>query len=77
MTELFGWVATIIFASSYVLKNQQNLRRTQAAAACLWIIYGITEGAAPVVVANCLVAAMALLSARGRASSSESSVNVS
>jgi hypothetical protein len=57
-----GWTATGMFAASYLFRQPATLRRMQAAAACLWIIYGITIGALPVVVANLIVAVAALLS---------------
>jgi hypothetical protein len=56
-TSSLGWIATAIFAASYLFRQPAALRKMQAAAACLWIIYGITIGAGPVVVANLMVAA--------------------
>jgi hypothetical protein len=64
MTDLIGWVATALFALSYFLKRPTQLRVMQASAACLWILYGLMLHAAPVVVANIIVAALALLSIR-------------
>jgi uncharacterized protein with PQ loop repeat len=60
--EWIGWVATAIFMSSYLCKDPQALRRTQAAAACLWVAYGVIIQATPIVVANLLVAAIAIYS---------------
>ncbi|MFZ1086777.1 MAG: hypothetical protein WAN35_17580 [Terracidiphilus sp.] len=60
--EWIGWVATAAFASSYLFKRPNALRRVQAAAATLWIIYGAIIHAYPVVVANVVVAAMAIFS---------------
>jgi hypothetical protein len=57
-----GWVATAVFAGSYLCKDQAALRRVQAAAAVLWVIYGSLIGAMPVVVANLIVAGVALWS---------------
>jgi len=57
-----GWVATAVFASSYLCKRQSTLRRTQAAAAVLWVVYGVLIHAFPVVVANAIVASVALYS---------------
>jgi hypothetical protein len=57
-----GWMATALFAVSYLFRQPSTLRKIQAAAACLWIIYGATAGATPVVVANLMVAIAALLS---------------
>jgi hypothetical protein len=58
--EALGWVATAVFSSSYFFRRQTALRLIQAAAACLWITYGIAIGARPVVVANLIVAAAAV-----------------
>ncbi len=38
------------------------MRRIQAAAACLWVAYGVANGALPVVAANVIVAAAAIYS---------------
>jgi hypothetical protein len=57
-----GWAATAVFASSYLFKHPIVLRKVQAAAAILWVIYGLMIKASPVVVANLLVASMALYS---------------
>jgi Bacterial inner membrane protein len=62
MLDSIGWVATAIFASSYFCKQPGTLRRIQALAAFLWIGYGILIHAAPVIVANLVVAAVALYS---------------
>jgi uncharacterized protein with PQ loop repeat len=62
MLSWIGWVATALFASSYLCKRQVTLRRTQAAAAVLWVVYGLLIHALPVVVANALVASVALYS---------------
>lgn len=62
MLESIGWVATAVFAASYFCKQPSTLRRLQAAAATLWIAYGIRLGAAPVIVANVIVASLALWS---------------
>jgi len=62
MTEWIGWVATAVFAVSYTFRSAEKLRVIQALAALLWIIYGIAVGAAPVIVANMIVAGVAVLS---------------
>jgi len=62
MLEAVGWVATAIFSSSYFFRQPAALRRIQAGAACLWVIYGLAIGAMPVVAANVIVAASALYS---------------
>jgi hypothetical protein len=61
-----GWVATAAFASSYLFKHPVTLRKVQAGAAVLWVIYGLMINALPVVVANLLVALMALSSLNRR-----------
>ncbi|MGH7527488.1 MAG: hypothetical protein ACREMX_12390 [Gemmatimonadales bacterium] len=60
--DWLGWAATAVFAGSYFCRGQAALRRTQALAAGLWIIYGAAIQAPPVVVANLLVAGLALYS---------------
>ena len=62
MLGWIGWVATAVFALSYLCKDQAALRRVQAAAAVLWVVYGVFIGATPVVVANLIVAGVALWS---------------
>ena len=61
-TSLFGWAASAVFVGSYFFRQAGTLKKLQAAAACLWIIYGVALGAVPVVVANVIVAAAALYS---------------
>jgi hypothetical protein len=62
MLESIGWVATAIFSTSYFFRQPAALRRVRAAAACLWIVYGLSIHAFPVVIANMIVAAAALYS---------------
>ena len=50
-----GWIATAVFSSSYFFKQASTLRRIQAAAAALWVLYGVAIHSAPVVVANLIV----------------------
>lgn len=57
--DLIGWIATVIFAGSYLCKEPMMLRRVQALAACIWAAYGAVIGSAPVLVANLLVAGFA------------------
>ncbi len=57
-----GWVATAVLAASYFVPKHSTLRKLQAAAACIWIVYGVKIGAVPVVGANLIVAATALFS---------------
>ncbi|HEV7366899.1 MAG TPA: hypothetical protein VGN76_13710 [Gemmatimonadales bacterium] len=60
--DWIGWLATAIFLISYSCKDQGKLRRVQALAAILWVIYGSILHAVPIVVANFLVAGVALYS---------------
>ena len=60
--EWIGWIATAIFAISYFFKEAATLRRMQALAALLWIGYGVSIHAVPVIVANVVVASMAVFS---------------
>jgi hypothetical protein len=64
MLSWLGWVATAVFAISYLCRDAAMLRRVQAAAAVLWVD---RRGVArlPVIVANPIVAAMAVLSLTG------------
>ncbi|NWF82855.1 MAG: YgjV family protein [Bryobacteraceae bacterium] len=64
--EWIGWVATAVFASSYLCKEPRALRGVQAGAALLWVAYGVMIQAAPVVAANVAVAGMAIISSLRR-----------
>jgi hypothetical protein len=64
MLDAVGWIATAIFSASYFFERPGVLRLIQAAAACLWIVYGVALGALPVVIANVIVAVAALYSVR-------------
>jgi Bacterial inner membrane protein len=64
--DWIGWVATAVFLASYTCKDQRRLRFTQAAAALLWVGYGVILQAIPIVVANLLVTAAAVYSAAVR-----------
>jgi hypothetical protein len=57
-----GWLATALFAASYFCRTPRTLRRVQASAALLWVGYGILMNALPVIVANVIVAALAVYS---------------
>jgi hypothetical protein len=59
---IIGWLATAVFASSYLFRRPLILRRIQAGAALLWVMYGMAIDAVPVVVANLIVAGAALYS---------------
>jgi len=62
MIESVGWIATAVFAVSYFLRRPDAMRRVQAMAAALWIVYGFVIKAPPVIVANLVVAAVAIIS---------------
>ena len=62
MLDGLGWVATALFAISYFCKTSSGMRRFQASAALLWVGYGIWMNALPIIVANTIVAALALYS---------------
>jgi hypothetical protein len=58
--NLIGWTATAVFSSSYFFKEAATLRRIQAAAASLWVLYGVAIHSAPVIVANLIVGIAAI-----------------
>jgi hypothetical protein len=60
--EWIGWIATVLFGASYFFKRPETLRKIQAVAALLWIAYGVIIHALPVIAANLVVAATALVS---------------
>jgi hypothetical protein len=62
MLEWIGWLATAISAGSYFCRQPDALRRVQAAAAIVWIGYGITVGSRPVIAANLIIAVVAAYS---------------
>ena len=62
MIGWIGWIATAVFAVSYFCRRPAAMRRIQALAAILWIGYGIAIKAPPVIVANLVVAAVAIFS---------------
>lgn len=62
MIDWLGWLATAVFLTSYFTKQSATLRRIQGLAACLWAVYGLLIHALPVVVANLLVAGVAIAS---------------
>ena len=62
-----GWAATAVFAASYFCKSSGRLRAVQAAAAWVWMAYGVLIHSLPVIVSNGIVSSLALYSAwRGR-----------
>ena len=62
MVNGLGWIATALFATSYFCKTPRAMRRLQAAAALLWVGYGIWINALPVILANVIVASLAVYS---------------
>lgn len=62
--EWVGWVATALFAVSYIVARPLHLLLLQALAGSLWITYGIAIGAIPVVIANGVVTLGALYKAQ-------------
>lgn len=60
MSDWIGWLATAVFMTSYFAKGPIVLRRVQGVAATLWTTYGILIHSWPVIVANILVAGVAV-----------------
>jgi hypothetical protein len=58
--NVIGWTATAVFSSSYFFKGAATLRKIQAAAATLWVLYGVAIHSAPVIVANLIVGIAAI-----------------
>lgn len=58
--DWLGWLASAIFITSYLFKQQRHLRMVQASAALVWIAYGWAIGATPILVSNCVVAVVAI-----------------
>jgi hypothetical protein len=61
--DAVGWLATALFASSYLCRGPARLRLVQGIAALLWMLYGVLIRALPVIAANLLVSGLALFSA--------------
>jgi hypothetical protein len=57
-----GWLATLVFMTSYLSKSPVMLRRIQGLASCLWLTYGLVIHSVPMIVANLLVAVVAFYS---------------
>ena len=70
MADWIGWLATAAFLSSYFAKQPTTLRRVQGVAASLWALYGVLIHAWPVIVANVLVAGVAVSTSFRQASAS-------
>ena len=62
MLDWLGWLATAVFLTSYFTKDATTLRRVQGVAAGLWAVYGALIHAMPVMVANVIVAGVAVAS---------------
>ena len=62
MPDILGWLATAVFVSSYFARQSVTLRRIQGLAACVWAVYGVLIQSLPIVVANLIVAGVALAS---------------
>ena len=60
MGDWVGWLATAVFMISYFAKGPIMLRRIQGVAAALWTTYGILIHSWPIIVANVLVAGVAV-----------------
>ena len=60
--DWIGWLATAVFLVSYFTKRPAGLRRVQGVAAGLWALYGVMIHSQPVIVANVLVASVAVIS---------------
>ena len=60
--DWIGWIATAVFLVSYFTKTPVGLRRVQGVAAGLWALYGVLIHSLPVIVANILVAGVAVVS---------------
>jgi hypothetical protein len=60
--DWIGWLATAVFLVSYFTKQPTSLRRVQGVAAGLWALYGVVIHSLPVIVANVLVAGVAIAS---------------
>lgn len=62
MLDSIGWLATAVFVTSYFTKRVVNMRRIQGVAACLWALYGALIHSLPIIVANLIVATVAVTS---------------
>lgn len=60
--EAMGWIATVLSVASYFFREPAVLRRVQAGASFIWIVYGLIIGSAPLVACNVIVAAAAMYS---------------
>lgn len=65
MIDLVGWLATVVFLSSYLVRPAYLLR-VQILGALIWAGYGILLHAPPIVAANLTLVAVASWSWRRR-----------
>lgn len=70
--DWIGWIATAVFLVSYFTTQPTSLRRVQAVAAGFWALYGVLIHSLPVIVANILVASVAVASSFRKTKSSAS-----
>lgn len=61
LIDSLGWLATVLVVISYLTRHPSTLRRIQGVSACLWLAYGVAIHSGPVIVANIIVAAAAIL----------------
>ena len=61
MNTWLGWAATAVFACSYFVRNPSRMRLVQAAASIFWILDGVVIHATPIIVANVIVATLAMI----------------
>ena len=65
--DALGWLAAVIFAGSYFCRRPEAVRRVQMLGALMWVGYGVSMRALPVVAANLLVLLAAAWAGRRRA----------
>jgi hypothetical protein len=75
-----SWTATAVFWKFILLQRGGNAGRIQAAAAALWVIYGVAIHSAPVLVANLIVGIAAVytslrLALKGKAAADAKTAN--
>lgn len=62
--DTLGWVAAVVFAASYFCRRPEAVRRVQMLGALMWVAYGISIRALPIVAANLMVLSAAAWTAR-------------
>lgn len=62
MNDAVGYLATLVILGSYFFKSPATLRRIQALAAVIWMLYGFLLHSGPVIVANLLITGIAVWS---------------